>query len=107
MEHRKDNIDPRIAARFGRNRARLPAPLFSNENALDFKALRVHRRNNRLGRAQRNFMLPAPPPVQNRDPKFHKIRFPRALVASSTASSAVRLASSSTGFTSTISSDVM
>jgi hypothetical protein len=86
----------------------------------------VNRLQNRSRREQRNLMLPAPPAKQNSHPQFfchcffdhrtgrknsalnqcrtpHNIFFPNAEQASSTARSAVRLCSSITGFTSTIS----
>src|ERR1039458_7253438 len=86
---------------------REPAPVLGDADGHDFVFVFVDGLEHRRGREQRNLMLPAPPAKKTSDPKlFHNlysIFFPNADSANSTARSAVRLCSSITGFTSTIS----
>src|SRR5882672_908578 len=108
MQHGEDDVDTWIGAWIGRDRTRLPVAVLADENAQDLVALRVHGGDNGLRRAQRDFVFATAASVEHGYTELaHKILFPSALVANSTANCPVRLAWSSTGFTSTISSEVM
>src|SRR6185437_9973589 len=84
---------------------RRPVPRAVDQEARNFIALRIHRRRHRIGRAQRDLMLAAPAAIHQCHTRFlhQRIFFPSADKINSTASSAVRLNSSITGFTSTTS----
>src|ERR1700691_2857890 len=84
-----------------------PATIFGDASGNDIIFFFVNGVKNRSSREQRDFMLAAAAAEKNSDAKLahsaYKIFFPKADNANSTARSAVRLCSSITGFTSTIS----
>src|SRR5580698_700745 len=93
-----------------RIRSSHPSTFLSDADGHHFVFVFVDGVENRRSRKQRDLMLPTAPAKQDADSNlFHglnmpyRIFFPNADTANSTAKSAVRLCSSITGFTSTIS----
>src|SRR5580692_9660118 len=87
-----------------------PSALLGDADGHNFVFIFVDGVENRRGREQGDLMLTAAPAKQDADSNFlhglnvaYRIFFPKADSANSTARSAVRLCSSITGFTSTIS----
>src|SRR5215471_1619325 len=108
MQHWEHHVDAGVCARLGKDGTRLPAASLGNQNAPHLVEVRIHRGDHRFRRAERDLMLAAASAANHRHPQTaHKILFPKADKISSTASNAVRLASSITGFTSTASMETI
>jgi len=99
----KHDVDAGIGARLRQDGPRRPAPVLADKEPLHLVTRRLQGGDNRFGRKQRDLMLAAAAAVDHSYTQLHRIAFPRADIASSTASAAVRLPRSSTGFTSTTS----
>src|SRR6185295_19554118 len=105
VQHRKDHVDLGMSAGLGQDRARTPLTLLIDKVRDRLVLLGVQRGHHGLRGADGHFVFAGTAAIKDGNSQFHRIRFPRPDMTSSTAKSAVRFRSSMTGFTSTTSSE--